>query len=115
VKTITAIIMAAFTASTAYAGNPNCNTLAKESKLSSEAKLNFIKECNSGQVQAREEKPVTRSHQVGNANKSASTRCQTLDRCGDLSTQLEATAAGLGGDAGANSGHSYVRVKRVSQ
>ncbi len=114
-KTITAIIMAALAANTVYAGNPNCNALAKESKLSGEAKLNFINECTSGQVQTREEKPATRPHQVGDANMSVTTKCQPLDHCGDLSTQLEATAAGLGGNAGANSGHSFVRVKRVSE
>jgi hypothetical protein len=108
-KRITAICMAALAAGIAYAGNPDCNALTKESKFTGEAKL----KCNSDQVQARKEKLALNTRQAG-GNHSAK-KCQTLEGCSDPSTQLEATAAGLGGDGGANSGHSYVRLGRVSQ
>jgi hypothetical protein len=40
--------------------------------------------------------------------------CDSHGKCADLSAQLEASATGLGDGARANSGHSFVRLKRIS-
>lgn len=99
-------------AHTAYASSPECIDSAVKQRLSDEAKQQFILACMAKRALGVDAN--VRTDQTESADQPAQANCNIPDRCTDLSSQLEATAAGPGGDARANSGHSFVRLKRIS-
>lgn len=109
------VVILAFAACGARAGNLDCQALAKEHKLSGENKQAFLKECLRDQAQDEKITAVVPAPRSPTKGDRAAPVCMDLNRCGDLSLHLEATAAGLGAGARSNSGHSFVRVRRVSE
>ncbi|MDI1247124.1 MAG: retention module-containing protein, partial [Rhodoferax sp.] len=61
------------------------------------------------------QRPTAQDSAVVAPAATADTILQALERGTDLSTQLEATAAGLGGGGGADGGSSFVQLLRVTE
>lgn len=99
-------------ANTAYSSNSECIDTAVKQRVSAEARQQFIEACMTRQ--APSVNPKVRTDPVAATDQPAHASCDTPDRCSDFSTQLEVTAAGPESGAKANSGHSFVRLKRVS-
>ncbi|MFZ2901676.1 MAG: retention module-containing protein, partial [Rhodoferax sp.] len=66
-------------------------------------------------VTESDQRPTAQDSAVGAPAATADTVLQALERGTDLSTELEATAAGLGGGAGADGGSSFVRLLRITE
>ncbi|MDP1942789.1 immunoglobulin-like domain-containing protein [Rhodoferax sp.] len=60
-----------------------------------------------------DQRPTAQDSAVGAPAETADTVLQALERGTDLSTELEATAAGLGGGGGADGGSSFVQLLRI--
>ena len=65
-------------------------------------------------VTESEQRPTAQDSAVTTAA-TADTIIQALERGTDLSTELEATAAGLGGGSGADGGSSFVQLLRITE
>jgi hypothetical protein len=66
-------------------------------------------------VSESDQRPTAQDSAVTTPGATADTVIQALERGGDLSTQLEATAAGLGGGGGADGGISFVQLLRITE
>ena len=66
-------------------------------------------------VSESDQRPTAQDSAVGAPAETADTILQALERGTDLSTELEATAAGLGGGGGADGGSSFVQLLRVTE
>ncbi|MFZ3159207.1 MAG: retention module-containing protein, partial [Rhodoferax sp.] len=66
-------------------------------------------------VSESDQRPTAQDSAVGAPAAVADTILQALERGADLSTELEATAAGLGGGAGADGGISFVQLLRITE
>lgn len=66
-------------------------------------------------VSESDQRPTAQDSAVGAPAAAADTILQALERGTDLSTELEATAAGLGGGAGADGGISFVQLLRITE
>ncbi|MGB4584503.1 MAG: retention module-containing protein [Rhodoferax sp.] len=68
-------------------------------------------------VSESDQRPTAQDSAVGAPAAAADTILQALERGADLSTELEATAAGLGGGAGAGAdgGISFVQLLRITE
>ncbi|MDP3335152.1 MAG: retention module-containing protein, partial [Rhodoferax sp.] len=64
-------------------------------------------------VTESDQRPTAQDSAVGAPAATADTVLQALERGTDLSTELEATAAGLGGGGGADGGSSFVQLLRI--
>ncbi|MDO9144919.1 retention module-containing protein [Rhodoferax sp.] len=64
-------------------------------------------------VSESDQRPTAQDSAVGAPADTADTILQALERGTDLSTELEATAAGLGGGGGADGGSSFVQLLRI--
>ncbi|MDD2844817.1 MAG: retention module-containing protein, partial [Rhodoferax sp.] len=64
-------------------------------------------------VSESDQRPTAQDSAVGAPAATADTVLQALERGTDLSTELEATAAGLGGAGGADGGSSFVQLLRI--
>ena len=95
---------------TTVAFSDDCAALADNRALSAKARQLLVQTCAAEQSQA-----VRGNHDRGD-NKIPAAETARADLNIDLSTDLEATAAGLNnGQTKANSGHSFVRLKRVTE
>ncbi|MDP1944134.1 retention module-containing protein, partial [Rhodoferax sp.] len=66
-------------------------------------------------VSESDQRPTAQDSAVGAPAATADTVLQALERGTDLSTELEATAAGLGGGGGADGGSSFVQLLRITE
>ncbi|MDI1244042.1 MAG: retention module-containing protein, partial [Rhodoferax sp.] len=66
-------------------------------------------------VSESDQRPTAQDSAVGAPAATADTVLQALERGTDLSTQLEATAAGLGGGGGADGGSTFVQLLRITE
>jgi hypothetical protein len=96
-------------------GMAECAALAAQHKLAGLAKSRFLENCRADAQRDDAGDPALNHGPVEAAHDRLAAKCLSIEECGDLSTELEATAAGLGGEAGANSGHTFVRIKRISE
>jgi hypothetical protein len=64
-------------------------------------------------VSESDQRPTAQDSAVDASATTTDTVLQALERGTDLSTELEATAAGLGGGAGADGGSSFVQLLRI--
>ncbi|MDD3937830.1 retention module-containing protein, partial [Rhodoferax sp.] len=64
-------------------------------------------------VSESDQRPTAQDSAIGAPAATADTVLQALERGTDLSTELEATAAGLGGVGGADGGSSFVQLLRI--
>ena len=62
-----------------------------------------------------DQRPTAQDSAVAAPGATADTVIQALERGGDLSAQLEATAAGLGGAGGADGGSTFVQLLRITE
>lgn len=136
-RTGIAIVIALFAVNPVYAIDPDCAAMATDKNLTGVNKSSFIKVCQaeaclagairqqlSGEARIAftkrclaEAAPSDRETQASNKARAEAPpkTCANIEQCGDLSTDLEATAAGMGGEAGMNSGHTFVRLRRLSE
>jgi hypothetical protein len=66
-------------------------------------------------VTESDQRPTAQDSAVTSPATATDTIVQALERGTDLSTQLEATAAGLGGGAGADGGSTFVQLLRITE
>ena len=100
-------LILAFNVTVAF--SDDCAALSGNRALSAKARQSLVQACAAEQNQA-----VRGNRDREDNNPAAETARADLNI--DLSTDLEATAAGLNnGPAKANSGHSFVRLKRVTE
>ncbi|MCF8159587.1 MAG: retention module-containing protein, partial [Polaromonas sp.] len=66
-------------------------------------------------VSESDQRPTAQDSAIGVPAVTADTILRALERGTDLSTELEATAAGLGGGGGADGGSSFVQLLRVTE
>jgi hypothetical protein len=95
----------------ALASEAGCAVLAEKQRVAENAKQQFIQACLDRITQGSGSEMTA---QKSSTNETPQALCADMERC-DPSTQLEASAAGLGNGTRANSGHNFVRVKRVSE
>lgn len=104
------IAILALIANYTVAAASECAVLAEKQLLSDQAKQHFIQAC-----QAKQNLQTTTGEgSPQGASVSDGVQAGCPKPC-DFSTQLEASAAGVDGEARANSGHSFIRLKRVSE
>lgn len=104
-----------FAACATQAGELDCNALAKQYRLAGKSRTDFLKECLVDQARAKDEKPIAPLRQPEAVGAPLAGGCASVEHCGDLSVQLQPAAAGLGGGSQGNSGHSFVRVRRIAE
>lgn len=93
----------------------SCQQEAQELQLAPEATARFMTMCLTDEFELVSGQVATTGRGAAPAVNASAITCPTDDACADMTSGLDATAAGLRAGSRANAGHSFVRVPRINE